>query len=149
MDEIFKSIQSCIDNKELYMDNDDWFNWLQDACNDVTDKQKKEIDDKVAKGKKKTFTRKILKDYKLHSDLYTIGEELQKLMKSKRDEHFPKLPEKSTPVAHQIGSWIAANRRMLCVTEWMRSWVPVRMMSMESLIQTTKIVWICLGRREN
>ena len=120
-EEIFESIQSCIDDRSVYIDEGEFFNLLQDAGIDVNDDQRREIDArKMAEKKKKakTFTRKILHDYKLSSDLYTLAEKIHKTWESNKDVHFEKLPNSATSNIHHIGTWIASKRCLVCKADF-------------------------------
>jgi hypothetical protein len=74
-EEIFESIQSCIDDTSVYIDERNFFNLLQDTGVEVTEEQRRDIDAKMSQKNKKpkTYTRKILHNYRLYADLYTLA----------------------------------------------------------------------------
>jgi hypothetical protein len=113
-EEIFDGIQRCIDSQCLYVDGAEYFQLLQDPGTDVTEKQRGEIDAKLAEKKKKpkTFTHMIQHDYKLHPHLYTLASILHKKWFEYKDVHFADLPKQETTTIHMIGQYIAGHRRL-------------------------------------
>jgi hypothetical protein len=67
-EEIFDSIQRCIDDASLYLSGREFFSLLQDAGLEVSGVQR--ADSKIEEKKKpKAYARLILHDYRLHKDL--------------------------------------------------------------------------------
>jgi hypothetical protein len=103
--------QLLADHK-AFLHKDKWISLLQDYGQPLNESERKQLDDALSYGRKKSFKERILHGDRLYPDIYQLAKLLYYTYKldAKGGKWFTKLPQNLSDAIHRIGKWIAVNR---------------------------------------